>query len=141
MGDNEDRRNHENREEKTMKKTFAIAVLLFGLASAAWAGSVSGFGTDVNLESREASGVYLFSRKSCDNVQFIYCAVSASEGQSPLLACAARDKDSEYLACKSKNPLLLKLAGSISAYSLVSFRCYEDNTLESVWVANTSCHQ
>jgi hypothetical protein len=124
-----------------MKKTFAVSVLLFGLASSAWAGSVWGFDTDVNLEAREASGVFLFSRTSSDSVQHIYCAVTAREGQSPLLYCAAKDDESEYLTCQSTNPLLLKVAGSISPYSLISFRCDEDNALEGLWVTNASGHQ
>ncbi|MBN2369492.1 MAG: hypothetical protein JXO72_03315 [Vicinamibacteria bacterium] len=124
-----------------MTRAFVMAVTVLAMTGAAWAGKSWGPQTTVNLTSREAGGVYLFSRDSGDNVQFIGCIVTARKGKPSLLVCSARDAQGVTLKCASQNPLLLKVAGGISAYSLVSFRCRADDSIESVWVVNGSGQQ
>lgn len=124
-----------------MRRVFAVVAVASALTGTARAGAVIGASTTVDLSSREASGVYLLTRLSADDRQFIGCYVSARQGSPAGVICAARDAQGVALKCRSQNPLLLKVAGSISPYSQVAFRCDDRDELVGVWVGNASLYQ
>jgi hypothetical protein len=126
------------RQEGSMKRIAAFAIVLAATAGSVWGGAANYFEVTIDLTIRRALGSLYDARHSADTVQYIGCSISANVGEPATVRCEAKRSETVRLTCSSQDAEMVKAAQKLTDHGYLLFQCDEDYALTRVYASTSS---
>lgn len=125
---------------KVVAATMMAFFLVFSMS--AFSGYGSSLPVTVDFDNRVAAGDMYSTRSEeganwmigCGSIvdettgaSYIYCQAGDNDAQNP------NDPESPWVGCTSTNPDMIRMVGSLSSYSYISFEWYDDDPYGDPW--------